>query len=224
MQVNPNQSPQNIQQAVSQAASAAAQAAGKIDHDQMIQNLKDLAKAKKMEDHAPEGRIVDKMKDFAARGAAVAAMKAFDGATHLMNETLDIARGKTPKAQQKALEFFYNRIAQMTPGELDDVKDTIVKRMGSHDSSQWERDILQKMYQIADAVAENRTPPYVGKPNKILPFIAPPFPPSKPPLEPIVPHPFKPAPALKEPWVHPFPKDIQLEKQQAEEVKKTQSD
>ncbi len=155
MQVNPNKQPMNITnkgpikatEAVNQASEATAAQAKKLD----LSN---------MEDHhshsiLPGGCVIHPTAPL------------FKGPETIIEKTLDRSLGKYPGAQQNALESFHNQIDNMTPGELDDMKDAIVKRMSSPDSSQRERDMLQKMYEITDAVAENRLPPHVGIGNNI---------------------------------------------------------
>jgi hypothetical protein len=150
MQVNPNKQPMNITnkgpikatEAVNQASEATAAQAKKLDLNNM-------------EDHhshsiLPGGCVIHPTTPL------------FKGPETIIEKTLDRSLGKYPGAQQNALESFHNQIDNMTPGELDDMKDAIVKRMSSPDSSQRERDMLQKMYEITDAVAENRLPPHVG--------------------------------------------------------------
>jgi hypothetical protein len=155
MQVNPNKQPMNITskgpikatEAVNQASEATAAQAKKLD----LSN---------MEDHhshsiLPGGCVIHPTTPL------------FKGPETTIEKTLDRSLGKYPGAQQNALESFHNQIDNMTPGELDDMKDAIVKRMSSPDSSQRERDTLQKMYEITDAVAENRLPPHVGMSDTI---------------------------------------------------------
>lgn len=80
----------------------------------------------------------------------------FAGPDKIIDQTFSLARAKHPIAQADALNDFHQAISDMTPGELDDMKDAIVGRMSSEDSSQWDRNLLQKMYNVADAVSENR--------------------------------------------------------------------
>lgn len=82
------------------------------------------------------------------------------GPQALIEETLDIALTvKSPMAREMALRSLNDEIQHMTPGQLDELKDAIVKRMASDDTSQRERDVLKSMYDVVDAVAENRKPP-----------------------------------------------------------------
>lgn len=76
----------------------------------------------------------------------------------LVSETLKDARSNSPMAAKLAMQNFRFELQGMTLGEIDEVKDVIVKRMASSKSSQSERDVLAPMYQIADAAAENRMP------------------------------------------------------------------
>lgn len=150
MQVNPNKQPMNITskgpikgaEAVNQASEATAAQAKKLD----LSNMEDLHSHSIL----PGGCVIHPTTPL------------FKGPETIIEKTLDRSLGKYPGAQQNALESFHNQIDNMTPGELDDMKDAIVKRMSSPDSSQRERDMLQKMYEITDAVAENRLPPHVG--------------------------------------------------------------
>lgn len=121
----------------------------------------------------------------------------FGGSDKTIEDTLHRASAKYPGAQQDALAAFADQLRAMTPGERDDIKDAIVTHMGSRESSQWDRDLLQKMYQVADAVAEHRKPPHIGpnklEPNKIEPNIA---------IDPVLKNPFLDAhdPTLKNPF------------------------
>ncbi|HEY9844406.1 MAG TPA: hypothetical protein V6D23_28305, partial [Candidatus Obscuribacterales bacterium] len=47
-------------------------------------------------------------------------------------------------------------------------------RLGSSKATQWDRSLLQKMYEIADAVAEHRSPPHLH--DKPIWFEPKPFP------------------------------------------------
>ena len=84
----------------------------------------------------------------------------FGQSDHLIDETLSTAlHAKMPFAREYALRHMEKHLKTMTPAQLDDIKDTIVKRMASPDTSQRERDVLKDMYELTDAVAENRPTP-----------------------------------------------------------------
>ena len=85
-----------------------------------------------------------------------------NGPDRIVDNAMQGALNKYPGAQADALRDFAGELKSMTPGELDDVKDTIVSRMSSPESSQWDRDFLQKLYNVADAVSENRKPEIPG--------------------------------------------------------------
>lgn len=100
-----------------------------------------------------------------------------DGPQAIIEDALDLAlNAKTPMARQMAMGNVAREARQMTPGQLDDLKDAIVKRMASDDTSQRERDVLKMMYDTVDAIAENRpvkgtldldmisSPPFMPKP------------------------------------------------------------
>ncbi|MGE3724797.1 MAG: hypothetical protein AB7I41_04550 [Candidatus Sericytochromatia bacterium] len=78
----------------------------------------------------------------------------------LINQTLKQAtRPMGGWSNEYALRHLMDKAQNMTPGEIDDLKDAIVKRMSSPNTSQTERDILKDMYSVVDAVAENRPVP-----------------------------------------------------------------
>lgn len=197
MQISPNSAPQPAQAATPVSEST-------------VQKLRQAVKAAgEAVENARAVSVEDKsMHKVLPGGCVIPPRGLFDGPAEIVDSTLDRARAKHPGAQRDALESFYSQIDQMTPGELDDIKDTIVKRMGSHESSQWDRDLLQKMYQIADAVSENRLPPHVRKPA--FEYI----------IKPII-HPNPPLPA--EPR-KPFPKDTQIEEHIGQMINKAQDD
>lgn len=124
-------------------------------------------------------------------GGCVQPAKLFNDADSIISDALSTASAKYPGAQARALNEFHNDIDNMTPRELDEMKDTLVDRMASPKTSQWERNLLQKMYAITDAVAENRIPPHVGE---------------KFPIRPIPGNPGRPFPKFPEPQIcGPFP-------------------
>lgn len=86
----------------------------------------------------------------------------------IIDSAVHRASAKYPQARQDAMEGFHADIASMTQNELDEMKDTLVQRMASPKTSQWERDILKQLYEVTDAVAEHRDPGL--KPNKLFPF------------------------------------------------------
>jgi hypothetical protein len=93
-------------------------------------------------------------------------------AERLIDDTLSTALyAKMPFAREQALRSMERNLRNMTPGQLDDVKDAIVKRMASPDASQRERDVLKDMYELTDAIAENRqaTPGHKILPRPIVP-------------------------------------------------------
>lgn len=94
----------------------------------------------------------------------------FNRCDTLIDETLANAHNKMFGAQAQALRGFYQDIKGMDQQQLDEMKDTLVHRMGSEDSSQWDRNLLEKMYQITDAVSEHRPAPHVRDPFDILPY------------------------------------------------------
>jgi hypothetical protein len=83
-----------------------------------------------------------------------------EGPNALIDDTVSSAiYTKMPFARQHAMRNMLSEIKGMSPGQLDDLKDAIVKRMASPDTSQNERDVLKNMYDVVDAVAENRPVP-----------------------------------------------------------------
>lgn len=94
----------------------------------------------------------------------------FNRCDTIIDETLANAHNKMFGAQAQALRGFYKDIKGMDQQELDEMKDTLVHRMGSEDASQWDRNLLEKMYQITDAVSEHRPAPHVREPFDILPY------------------------------------------------------
>lgn len=85
----------------------------------------------------------------------------------IIDNAMNRASAKYPGAQSDALRNFHEDIAHMTQNELDEMKDALVDRLASPESSQWDRNFLHKMYEMTDAVAEHRDPGL--KPGK-LPF------------------------------------------------------
>jgi len=111
----------------------------------------------------------------------------FGSADAIIKNTLNQASAKYPGAQADALMDFHSEITNMTQQELDEMKDALVKRMSSPQSSQWDRNLLQKMYQVTDAVAEHRDPGL--KPGGFKPFpIKPTLPQFPMPCKPQFPH------------------------------------
>lgn len=94
----------------------------------------------------------------------------FNRCENIIDDAMSQAHAKMFGAQTQALRSFCSDIKGMDQQELDEMKDTLVKRMGSEDSSQWERNLLQKMYEITDAVAEHRTPPHIGNRFELQPY------------------------------------------------------
>lgn len=88
---------------------------------------------------------------------------------NIIDDALMAAHNKMFGAQTQALRGFYTDIKGMDQNELDEMKDTLVKRLAS-DDSQWDRNLLQKMYQITDAVAEHRQPPHLRDRFDVLPY------------------------------------------------------
>ncbi len=84
----------------------------------------------------------------------------------LVEDTLSDVRNDHPLVSNLAMQRFTSKLRGMTPGELDDVKDAIVAKMSSPDASQSDRNVLQKMYNLADAASENRHP---GRPFPVRP-------------------------------------------------------
>lgn len=82
------------------------------------------------------------------------------GTEHAIEETLNRARAKYPGAQQDALNAFAHELKFMTPGEVDDIKDSIVDHMADPSNSQWDRELFQKMYHVADSISEHHGPNY----------------------------------------------------------------
>ncbi|MGE3725598.1 MAG: hypothetical protein AB7I41_08615 [Candidatus Sericytochromatia bacterium] len=93
-------------------------------------------------------------------------------AKSLVEDTLSDVRNDHPLVSNLAMQRFASKLRGMTPGELDDVKDAIVAKMSSPDASQSDRNVLQKMYNLADAAAENRQPvrPFPVRPPRPMPF------------------------------------------------------
>lgn len=129
MQVNPNQS--QIQPMAGKGVAKGAEAIAKAA--QAAEATGAEAQAKKLdlnnyEDHhshaiLPGGCVIHPTAPL------------FKGPETLIEKTLDRTLAKYPGAQQDALDSFHNQIDSMTPGELDDMKDAIVKRMSSPDTS-----------------------------------------------------------------------------------------
>ncbi|MGE3728018.1 MAG: hypothetical protein AB7I41_20855 [Candidatus Sericytochromatia bacterium] len=171
MQVNPQKQPMQTITSKGPVQGSAPPAQGSEHTDAIAQAKKlDLSNMQDQHSHSilPGGCVIHPTTPL------------FKGPETIIEKTLDRTLGKYPGARQDALESFHNQIDNMTPGELDDMKDAIVKRMSSPDSSQRDRDMLQKMYEITDAVAENRLPPHVGIGGSIdfpKPFPPRPFPP-----------------------------------------------
>ncbi|MEZ0373015.1 MAG: hypothetical protein ACAI44_28250 [Candidatus Sericytochromatia bacterium] len=94
----------------------------------------------------------------------------FNRCDNIIDDTLNDAHNKMFGAQSQALRSFHCEIKCMSQDQLDEMKDTLVRRLGSDDSSQWDRNLLQKMYEITDAVAEHRQPPHVKDPFDVLPY------------------------------------------------------
>lgn len=88
----------------------------------------------------------------------------FSNSDTIIDNTLSQASQKRMGAQSRALSEFHVNIRNMTPGQLDEMKDSLVSRMGSDKTSQWERNLLEKMYEVTDAVAENRQVPHMDNP------------------------------------------------------------
>ncbi|MGE3724798.1 MAG: hypothetical protein AB7I41_04555 [Candidatus Sericytochromatia bacterium] len=95
-----------------------------------------------------------------------------DSNSELIDDTLNSAMfTKMPGARQAAMRSLLGETKGMTPGQLDDLKDAIVKRMSSPDTTQNERDVLKNMYDVVDAVSENRpVPPHLIGINHVHPF------------------------------------------------------
>lgn len=87
----------------------------------------------------------------------------FNDADDLIDTALNRALAKYPGAQNDALKGFYHEVKNMTQDQLDEMKDTLVKHLASPDTSERERGLLKKMYDITDAVSEHRQPPHIQK-------------------------------------------------------------
>lgn len=98
----------------------------------------------------------------------------------LVEDTLSDVRNDHPLVSNLAMQRFTSKLRGMTPGELDDVKDAIVAKMSSPDASQSDRNVLQKMYNLADAASENRMPVRPVHPVRPLPFPSQEYPTPKP--------------------------------------------
>jgi hypothetical protein len=88
----------------------------------------------------------------------------------LVEDTLSDVRNDHPLVSNLAMQRFASKLRGMTPGELDDVKDAIVTKMSSPDASQSDRNVLQKMYNLADAASENRLIPQPRPYPRPMPF------------------------------------------------------
>lgn len=112
--------------------------------------------------------------------------KLFNPSEDIIDDTLSEASMKMPGAQDMALHDFHHAVENMNQKELDQMKDTLARHMSSPKSSQWDRSLLQKMYDITDAVSEHRLPPHLneGKPH------FPKFPKFPNPIDPGFPAPF----------------------------------
>jgi hypothetical protein len=91
-------------------------------------------------------------------------------AKSLVEDTLSDVRNDHPLVSNLAMQRFTSKLRGMTPGEIDDVKDAIVAKMSSPDASQSDRNALQKMYNLADASAENRLIPQPRPYPRPMPF------------------------------------------------------
>lgn len=84
-----------------------------------------------------------------------------DPSSEIIDSALSTASIKMMGARQEALRDFHSSISHMNQRELDEMKDTLVNRLASPESSQWDRDLLKQMYEITDAVSEHRKPPHL---------------------------------------------------------------
>lgn len=76
------------------------------------------------------------------------------------------ARERGTQIKTPDVEFHLNHVMEdMTAGEKDELRDTIVERMSSKNTSQTERDVLQRMYNHVDSAADKAIPG--KKPNFI---------------------------------------------------------
>lgn len=168
--------------------------AGKAQKGQTIESEDQSAKQlEKLQQVAERLHTTDEHANSISSGSSIGSIRMFSSPSNeIIDEAMTRSMAKYPGSQRDALNGFHKDISRMTQDQLDDMKDTIVKRMSSDESSQWDRDLLQKMYEITDAVSEHRSPPHVGGkepwgPINIKPGIGEPPYPIKP-IHPIHPH------------------------------------
>lgn len=109
----------------------------------------------------------------------------------IIDDTISAAKRFHGMTETSALRGFHADIKGMDQNELDEMKDTLVKRMASPDASQNERELMQKMYEITDAVSEHRNPPHLHDFNEVrplpMPYPGPDFPRPIGPCKPVHP-------------------------------------
>lgn len=88
--------------------------------------------------------------------------KLYSPVEEIIDNTVSHASVKMMGARQDALQGFHHSIAKMNQNDLDEMKDALVKNLASPESSQWDRDLFQQMYDITDAVSEHRQPPHLN--------------------------------------------------------------
>lgn len=168
MQVNPSSSQSAGIQKPAAGLKGAAAAAGSAAAEQMQEFKSRQNKAEEIEHQVSDQSAVQAMKTSIKTPGLIELLDK-GGPNATIDDTLHTALyAKMPFAREYAMQGLLKETKGMTPGELDDLKDAIVKRMSSPDSSQRERDVLKNMYDLVDAVAENRPVPMhlVAVPNK----------------------------------------------------------
>ena len=171
MQVNPSKYEQakGIQKAAGAAATGAASAASGLGQAAQSQSTK--GKHQEIQHQQEDQSAIEPLRTSIITPGIVELLGK-GGNSAIIDETLDSALfTKMPGARQAAMRSLLGETKGMTPGQLDDLKDAIVKRMSSPDTTQNERDVLKNMYDVVDAVSENRpVPPHLIGINQIRPF------------------------------------------------------
>jgi hypothetical protein len=170
MQVNPAHSQsKGIQKAASAAATGAASAASGLG--QAAQSISTKGKHQEIQHQLEDQSSIEPLRTSIITPGIVELLGK-GGNSAIIDETVDAALfTKMPGARQAAMRSLLGETKGMTPGQLDDLKDAIVKRMSSPDTTQNERDVLKNMYDVVDAVSENRpVPPDLIGANKIHRF------------------------------------------------------
>lgn len=183
------------------AAGAAAAGAAAMNAAEAVQQGINSEEAHSMENHHAESKL-EKLRDQLGEitpGKKINIQSMFnDDSAETVERVLAIgmmhARAEADGQQIKTpgVEFHMAReVEGLKPRALDNLRDAIVERMSSPESSQMERDVLQRMYNVADKAADG-----ASLPNKLPPNIRPggPFPihEGQHPMQPKPPKPFPP--------------------------------